>query len=323
MKRFCWLFFGLLLTSCSITGSANTPQPSATPNRTIVGVPSGESNKRLEMDTFKIAITTPSATPQPSSPGVPQGQCPSDTGTPTDGSCYCSGGDQGLYCTGGVCTSGACQQYGIVCENRADGHYCVAKPVIYLYPVKDTLVDVNVTVPGKIVVSDPFYGNGWFGVLAHPNGSLEYRSKAYKELYYESGVDTVRKPTSGIILETKQLKPMLTLITSQLGLMPSEQQEFLDYWVPKLEAVNSPYILFSIIDPIEKDRIDHVSISPKPDTWIEFLAYFKPLAAPTQITPLSLPSSIPTRSGFTAVEWGGTIDNGSNMENTLLEWLVR
>ena len=88
-----------------------------------------------------------------------------------------------------------------------------------------------------------------------------------------------------------------------------EQTEFLDWWLPRLRDLNTPYILFSIIDRDEKDRIDKLNISPKPDTLIDFMAYFRPLNKPVDIPPLILPQTPPKRVGFTAVEWGGILDN--------------
>lgn len=187
---------------------------------------------------------------------------------------------------------------------------CYGKPVIYLYPEFPMLVDVKLTIPGKVIESDPLYPTeGWKNVLAHPDGSLVYKGENYKELYYESQVDKVNAPDNGIVIESSKLRPKLTEITTKLGLKKSEQNEFLDYWLPRLNKLNSPYILFSVIDQAEKERADHVDIFPKPDTRIEFLAYFKPLKSPQEIKPLNLPTNPPKRIGFTAVEWGGTIDN--------------
>lgn len=186
---------------------------------------------------------------------------------------------------------------------------CIGKPVIYLYPQKTTSVDVTLNIPGIVTVSDPLYpANGWKHIEAHPDGTLKYSGKTYKELYYETALTTKSpQPSQGVVIPTAELKTQLTTITTQLGLLPSEQQEFLDYWLPRLNALQSPYIFFSILDPNEKERVDRVTLSPQPDTWIAFIAYFKPLAAPIFVDPLSLPQEPPQRKGFTAVEWGGTI----------------
>lgn len=187
---------------------------------------------------------------------------------------------------------------------------CVAKPIIYLYPIAQTMVDVKITIPGKVIISDPLYpDDGWKNVLASPNGTLLYKNNKYHELFYESDVDKVNAPDDGIVIAKSDLKDKLTEATTKLGLNKFEQKEFLEYWIPELNKLNSPYILFSVIDPMEKERIDHVDISPIPDTFIGFLAYFKPQDSPeTDLMPLVLPENPPNRTGFTAVEWGGTID---------------
>lgn len=187
---------------------------------------------------------------------------------------------------------------------------CIAKPVIYLYPLITTLIDVEVIIPGRVYISDPEYPEGgWKNVLANPDGSLTYQNKKYNELYYESDVDKVNPPQDGIVIAKKDLKVKLTEYTTKLGLKGIEQKDFLEYWLPELYKIDAPLILFSIIDPVEKERIDHVEITPKPDTFIAFLAYFKPLKKyPEDLKPLLLPENPPQRIGYTAVEWGGTID---------------
>ena len=188
------------------------------------------------------------------------------------------------------------------------GTYCVGKPVIYLYPEKPTSVDVTLTIPGEIYISIPSYPqSGWKNVLAEPDGTLTYQGKTYHELYYESKVNTNLKPAGGIIIPMSELSGKLSELTGKLGLKSSEQKEFLAYWLPKLEELQKPYILFSVLTSVQKESVDHVEISPKPDTFINFLAYFKGLDFPVETQPLVIPA--PTkRTGFTAVEWGGTID---------------
>jgi hypothetical protein len=187
---------------------------------------------------------------------------------------------------------------------------CIAKPIVYLYPIQPTYVDVRVEAEGKVVVSDPLYPEGgWVDVFAQPDGRLLYQGEEYKELFYETEVTFVQQPTKGIILKTADIERRLTDITYKYGLVGIEQQEFLEYWVDRLQKIGSPYILFSVIESKEKQRIDHLIITPTPDTLITFLAYFKPINSPFYaIEPLKLPETPPVRQGFTAVEWGGTIN---------------
>lgn len=187
--------------------------------------------------------------------------------------------------------------------------WCVYKPVVYLYPQTELSVDVSVIAPGEVFISDPLYPKGgWKDVTAYPDGTLLYNNKSYHELFYETSITHVNTPDTGTVIPTYDLYRQLSLFVQRLGLNDFERREFLEFWVPKLQEFHSPYILFSILDDAEKERIDHLIITPKPDTFIAFLAYFKPLQTKTSfIKPLILPKT-PERSGFTAVEWGGTID---------------
>jgi len=189
-----------------------------------------------------------------------------------------------------------------------NGRYCLEKPVIYLYPTQPTSVDVAVISTGQVTVSDPLYPDGgWKHVLADPNGTLTYQDKQYSELFYETSVTTFAKPTSGIVIPTGQLNNKLNNILDQLGLVGREKEEFIDFWVPQLQTLNSPYIYFSLLDSKEKAKVDTVNIMPKPDTQIAFIAYFKPVATDTNNSVLKLPTK-PERKGFVSVEWGGVLD---------------
>jgi hypothetical protein len=189
-----------------------------------------------------------------------------------------------------------------------DGWYCIGKPVIYLYPTKPTYVDVTVETEGNIFISDPVYPTGgWKNVLAQPDGTLLYQDKTFRELFYESQTPKLKRPEKGIVMETKNLKQGLLQFISGLGLTKKdEQDEFLDWWIPRLNALHSPYIFVSILDNDEKKRVDKVDITPKPDTFIDFVVYFAPRQTNENSNELVLPPA-PARRGFTAIEWGGVI----------------
>ncbi len=192
-------------------------------------------------------------------------------------------------------------------------HWCIGKPVIYLYPRIPTIVNVLLTIPGSITQSIPTYpGGGWQNILALPGGEMFYKGSKFSELYYESAVNTVHAPDNGIVISTKNLQPSLLRLIKQLGLIPHEQDEFMAYWMPRLRQLNKPYVMVSLISAQEKERIDHVAITPKPQTMIAFLVYFKGLDLPITLKPLKFPAVPPVRLGFTAVEWGGVIDPSSD-----------
>lgn len=195
--------------------------------------------------------------------------------------------------------------------------WCDAKPIIYLYPQVPTIVNVEVIVPGEFLVSIPQIESGlvspeqsiggWKSILAMPSGNFYYQKGFYKELFYEATVTPIEPPNHGIIVQTKDLKFELKKVVEKLGLKGQETNDFLEFWVPKLESLDSKYMLISFFDSAQKQQIDKVIISPKPDTFIEFIMYFKPLNELVKIDSIKYPNA-PERLGFTAVEWGGVID---------------
>ncbi len=216
-------------------------------------------------------------------------------------------------------TSGYCNAFG----TEGDGWYCIGKPVIYLYPTFPMLVNVNIKTEGTVVISDPEIeknagrisqaesNQGWSNVLAHPNGILFYKDKPYRELFYETESRAVNQPKAGLVMKEENLEKDLKDFVEKLGLTrEDEKDEFLDWWLPRLRSYNSAYWFVSILENDEKKRIDKVMISPKPDTFIEFIVYFAPMdeheANSSYVEPLVLPPT-PKRIGFTAVEWGGVI----------------
>lgn len=197
------------------------------------------------------------------------------------------------------------------CKKIPDGFLCWGKPVILLYPEKTLLVDVEVKTSGEIFISDPLYPpGGWKDVLANPDGSLVYKNKPYKELFYESKVKNYGTPRTGLIFKSSELKTDLPKLLYKLGLNNNETEipEFMDFWLPKLKDLNSPYIFVSLIEKDVKEKNDKVIINPEPDTRIEIIVYFKPLNKLTDIEPLKI-ADRPVRRGFTMLEWGGTIDS--------------
>ncbi|MCR4263741.1 MAG: hypothetical protein NUV98_03435 [Candidatus Roizmanbacteria bacterium] len=187
-----------------------------------------------------------------------------------------------------------------------------SKPVIYLYPEQDMLVDISVLPKdGEVTVSDPFYNKytGWNRIVARPDGSLIYDSQPYRFLYYETEVAGYTIPEEGFVIPTDELEPFLTGAVKTYGLNETETHEFIDYWVPRFKNdVSTPYMFVTFIQQEEIDRVVPLSIVPKPDTAIRIRPYFRPESEHRMVVPQSLPDTPPVRHGFTLVEWGGILD---------------
>jgi hypothetical protein len=317
-------FMGLgLIILMSATGFFTHPKSPVTDTTeyTATGSKNIDNVKGLHM--VDLDFSTPTQMPESPITTVPPNPIPSIC-TPPPGN-YCEHETErngctcnpclpvGLYCNGNLppapatCTGDtpACQSQ--ASQNPSCHFYCLGKPVIYLYPTHSMFVDVTLGRPETLVESIPEYGNGWKNVLALPGGILKYQNNYFRELYYESSVEKVMAPDNGIFIKAGNLNTELKTKTEELGLNSYESEEFVEYWTPRLEALNKPYIFFSIISKEEKEKTDHVDISPKPDTFIQFIAYFKGVDAPFETKPFT-PPNVPERTGFTAVEWGGVIE---------------
>lgn len=182
-----------------------------------------------------------------------------------------------------------------------------AKPVIYLYPEEQTDVTVTLDLMGKMTCSYPEYGNGW-NVTAYPDGKVfdKGTSRYYDYLFWEGeqemGDDVFEKAAC---VASEDSASFLEEYLAASGLNDSEIDDFISYWLPKLQA--SPYNLISF--PNEKyNEWAKLNVVPAPDTEIRIYMVFTPLDEAVEIPEersLTLPDR-PVRKGFTVVEWGGT-----------------
>ncbi len=186
------------------------------------------------------------------------------------------------------------------------------KPAIYLYPEKETEMNVRLNVDGKITLSDPLYdeGYGW-NVKAYPDGRIIPNSKSvYPYLYYEADVNGVTLPKAGFVVAREKLKYQITKMMKEIGFNQKETSDFLSYWLPRL--TEKPYYFVSLMSEEMINRKETLTFSQTPDTLIRARFVFEGLNLPTFVTPLSIPRH--TRSGFTVTDWGGTLVGASCSE---------
>ena len=176
------------------------------------------------------------------------------------------------------------------------------KPIIYLYPEEETELSVKLGAPEKIVVSYPKY-NGEWKVLARPDGSLVdlNTGRNLYALYWEGSDYNVGVQEEGFVVRGEDSAAFLEEKLAELGLNEREAEEFIVYWLPKLEANNYNYIHFEGAD--ELNEYMPLELSVQPDTTIRIAMSFKGLDAPIEVKEQKL--SAPERKGFVLVEWGG------------------
>ena len=177
------------------------------------------------------------------------------------------------------------------------------KPVIYLYPTKET--QVSVKVGAKITKSEPEYPTTGWTVVAKPNGELSYQNKIYPNLFWE-GLGNGLYPNyrnRGIVVSQKDLISTVYKQLSQQGLNTQESADFMDFWQSKLP--NTPYVRLTWLGTKDMDILAPLTVDPRPDTKIRIFLEFEGLQNPVKLIPQQL--SAPKREGFTLIEWGGLL----------------
>ena len=176
------------------------------------------------------------------------------------------------------------------------------KPVIYLYPTEETPVSVKLDFSGKLTATYPAYRDGWH-VTASPDGTLTDpdTGRQYYCLYWEGITDTKYDLSHGFVIPGADTAAFLENTLAKLGLTEREANEFIIYWLPRMEG--NAYNLITFQTDAYTDHAP-LTVTPAPDSMLRVFMAWKPLDAPMDIEPQELTGF--DRRGFAVVEWGGT-----------------
>lgn len=176
------------------------------------------------------------------------------------------------------------------------------KPVIYLYPQRETEVVVRLGNPKNLMHTYPKYEKEWI-VIANSNGELiDMKSgRTLYCLYWEGISNTEKTMKEGFVVKGEDTISFLEEKLEILGLNEIEANEFIIYWLPELESNKYNYIRFQTLEEIDKNM--PLEVTPTPDTVIRIMMEYKGLEDIIEIEEQKLYSQ--KREGFTVVEWGG------------------
>ncbi len=185
-------------------------------------------------------------------------------------------------------------------EPSNEPNYVYAKPVIYLYPEKETDVSVKLTLDGEFTCTYPAYHNGWH-VTAFPDGTLiDANGQVYRYLYWEGNGDTEWDMSRGFCVKGEDTAAFLEEALAKLGLTREEANEFIIYWLPLMQE--NPYNIISFQGERYEDSAK-LEITPAPNTVIRVFMTYKVSDVYVEMDAQEL--TAPEREGFTVVEWGG------------------
>lgn len=178
------------------------------------------------------------------------------------------------------------------------------KPVIYVYPPQTQAVSIQLTNNGPLDFTYPAYNNGW-NFTADPDGTLHMNGRTYSYLYWDAQTAISKSAadwSAGFVVEKDSLVPFFETKLSAMGLSPREMEDYITYWVPRMNANEKNYIHFSCNE--EYAQFASLKITPQPDQLFRVYMTWSKADETVTVHPQTLPSF--QRNGFTVVEWGGT-----------------
>ena len=153
---------------------------------------------------------------------------------------------------------------------------------------------------GTLTATYPAYENGWH-VIAEPDGTLyDENGDEYSYLFWEGENNTDYDFSTGFCVAGADTADFLREKLAEIGLTPREYNEFIVYWLPKMQ--DNPYNLISFQSERYTDTAK-LDIDPEPDSVLRIFMAWKPLSKPQTIEPQTFTPF--ARDGFTVVEWGG------------------
>ncbi|MDD2635493.1 MAG: hypothetical protein PHW82_08345 [Bacteroidales bacterium] len=184
-------------------------------------------------------------------------------------------------------------------DGECDTCMVVYKPNIYIYPKEQIQLSVIIDFPmgGKIIASIPDYGTGW-NVIVDTTGLID---NTYSYLFYESTQPDIWQKKYGWIIKTEDLVPFFRENMAQYGFNGKEIDDFVEYWIPRLDD----FAFYSIL-PQTKALIEGVislQFSMQPDNLLRLFYVVEGYnQLPEDLSEPNIESF--DRDGYFITEWG-------------------
>lgn len=188
------------------------------------------------------------------------------------------------------------------------------KPVLYLYPTRTMGLSVSLDYEGTLTYTYPtpqarVDGGVTWQVTAAPDGDLTDASgRHYPSLFWEGEEPATLAQNEGFVVEADAAAAFLEDKLSTLGLSEREAAEFITFWGPRIAERGRALVTFASEEFARKAvyRFTDPSSGAEivPDTFIRVYIVIGDVPQAAVREQKLVPA--PARTGFTAVEWGGT-----------------
>ena len=189
--------------------------------------------------------------------------------------------------------------------------HIASKPIIYLYSKNEKDVHVELGKPENITSSYPEYmaETGW-NVTVHTDSMLTdlNSGKDLYSLYWEGLNKDIEMQDTGFIVAGSDTVRFLEEKLAYLGLTERETEEFIIYWLPRLQKNAYNYFHFATEDEINECM--PLAITPAPDKtvriWMEYTSLEEIPEGISEQELIRVNRDELSNLDFYVVEWGGT-----------------
>lgn len=184
------------------------------------------------------------------------------------------------------------------------------KPVIYAYGSTSEF-SLSLKPTGNFTFTYPRADNGHWDFKLDSLGNLcdLHTGKSYPYVFWEGLNPRPRELDlkTGFLISTDTCVQFLDNTLTAFGLNDRERTDFITFWAPKL--MESPYAVIRFVRDGDYTRyVAQLDVNPVPESMLRLFMYYTPLSTMPEINDLKSPEILPfSRSGFTIVEWGGSV----------------
>ena len=197
-----------------------------------------------------------------------------------------------------------------------DPSMSVDKPIIYLYPEEEKDVHVSLELKNSEMLymwpSANQAENNIFNwdVTADKNGKIhDENGNEYSYLFWEATGYADGNFEKGFCVKGSETGEFLREKLAEIGLTPEEYNEFIVYWLPKMQNNEYNIIRFEGLDANDEYNSNFVlnvtdENGIEADSMLRVMMVWEASDSYKEIEPQEFETF--ERNGFTVVEWGGT-----------------
>ena len=190
-----------------------------------------------------------------------------------------------------------------------DQYPAAEKPVIYIYPENETDVEVRLrlndgdmlcTYPDPVMDGDTYVWN----MRALPDGTLyDADGTEYSYLFWEATNYAEPDFSQGFCVKGEDTAEFLRTTLAEIGLTPEEYNEFIVYWLPRMQDNEYNLISFQADCYDEACPLEIIAADGEEADVLRVMMAWQAVDEYVEIEPQSFEGF--ERTGFSVVEWGG------------------